>query len=65
MFTATHKVTGQEIRGIPQNADEYLLNTAYWCAASQIACLVEFLVSSPNAVSADSAEFRVTREATR
>lgn len=62
MFTATLKVTGQAIKGIPQNAEEHLLQTAYWCAASQIAGLVDYLVSCPAAVSADSADFRVTRE---
>lgn len=62
MFTATHKATGQEIRGIPQNAEEHLLSTSYWCAAAQIASLVEYLVSCPNAAAAESADYRVTRE---
>lgn len=62
MFKATHKQTGQEIKGIPQNAEEHLLLTSYWCAAGQIASLVDFLISCPNAVAADSADYRVTRE---
>ncbi len=62
MFTATHKQTGIETPGIPQDAEAHLLNTSLWCAAAQIASLVDFLVSCPAAVSADSAEFKVTRE---
>ena len=62
MFTATHKQTGIETRGIPQDAEAHLLNTSLWCAARVIGGLVDFLVSCPNAVAAESAEFKVTRE---
>lgn len=62
MFTATHKPTGIETRGIPQDAEAHLLNTSLWCAAGQIASLVEYLVSCPNAAAAESADYRVTRE---
>ncbi len=62
MFTATHKATGIETKGIPQNAEEHLLQTSIWCAAAQIAGLVDYLLSCPNAVAAESTDFRVTRE---
>ena len=62
MFKATHKQTGIETVGIPQDAEAHLLNTSLWCAAAQIAGLVDYLVSCPNAVAADSADYRVTRE---
>lgn len=63
MFTATHKATGQEIKGIPgDGAEDHLMVTSYWCAARQIASLVDFLVGSSAAVSADSADYQVTRE---
>ncbi len=41
MFKATHKQTGIEFRGIPQDAEAYVLNTSLWCAAAQIASLVD------------------------
>ncbi len=62
MFKATHKQTGIETRGIPQDAETYLLNTSLWCAATQIASLVDYLVRCPNAAAADSADYRITRE---
>ena len=50
------------VRGVPgEGAEDHLLVTSYWCAARQIAGLVDFLVGSPAAVSADSADYRVTR----
>ncbi|KKL14107.1 hypothetical protein LCGC14_2519070 [marine sediment metagenome] len=65
MFKAIHKQTGQEITGIPEAAEEHLLKTSYWCAAGQIAALVEYLVGCPNAASADSADYTVKRETQR
>lgn len=62
MFKATHKQTGTETHDIPQDAEAYLLNTSLWCAAGQIAGLVDYLVSCPNAAAAESADFRVTRQ---
>lgn len=64
MFKATHKQTGIEFGGIPaEGAEAHLLNTALWCAARQIGDLVDYLVGCPNAMAADSADYRVTREA--
>lgn len=62
MFTATHKQTGIETRGIPEAAEEHLLSTSLWCAAAQIGSLVEYLVGCPNAVAAENADYRVSRE---
>ncbi len=65
MFEATHKQTGQVIRGIPgipKAAEEHLLGTSYWCAARQVAALVTYLVGCPNACSAEGADYVVKRE---
>jgi hypothetical protein len=61
LFVATHKATGSETHDIPADAEAHLLNTSLWCAAAQIAGLVDYLVRCPNAVAAESADFRVTR----